>query len=117
MLGLRQHAHRIVPRLSRTRALRPPRARPGMHVVSVRAYAPWRVRAGRPRATSLAMTASTTFRTGTHVFTTHDGEQMIYYTLGDRSSPPVLLLHGCEHACSPSVCQRLVWRVLQGDSR
>jgi hypothetical protein len=36
------------------------------------------------------------FRTGTHVFTTHDGERMVYYTLGERSSPPVLLLHGCE---------------------
>jgi hypothetical protein len=54
------------------------------------------------------MPASMTgFRTGTHVFTTHDGERMVYYTLGDRSSPPVLLLHGCEHTVTfrrPSVC-------------
>jgi hypothetical protein len=35
-------------------------------------------------------------RTGTHVFTARDGERMVYYTLGDRSWPTVLLLHGCE---------------------
>jgi hypothetical protein len=37
------------------------------------------------------------FRTGTHVFTTHDGERMVYYTLGDPANPTVLLLHGCTY--------------------
>lgn len=38
---------------------------------------------------------ATLLRTGTHIFTTHDGERMVYYTLGDSRWPAVLLLHGC----------------------
>ena len=41
------------------------------------------------------------------MFTTHDGERMVYYTLGDRSWPPVLLLHGCESSlpiAAPEPC-------------
>ena len=44
------------------------------------------------------------FRTGTHVFTTHDGERMVYYTLGDPANPTVLLLHGCTYR--PDLSQR-----------
>ena len=48
--------------------------------------------------------AEPALRTGTHVFTTHDGERMVYYTLGDSRYPTVLLLHGCERRSCLLVC-------------